>query len=67
MVKNNNEILQYDQVEEATVPRFATEEEILASFGYKQVLFVAYICQPTCILTPFLLALGNAQDNVYHF
>ncbi|KAG2234672.1 hypothetical protein INT48_005824 [Thamnidium elegans] len=35
MVKNNNEFLQYDP-EESTVPRFATEEEILASFGYKQ-------------------------------
>ncbi|KAI9480465.1 MAG: amino acid/polyamine transporter I [Benjaminiella poitrasii] len=27
---------QYDEVEEANVPRYATEEEILASFGYKQ-------------------------------
>lgn len=39
MVKNNNEFLQYDP-EESTVPRFATEEEILASFGYKQVIYI---------------------------
>lgn len=42
MVKNNNATLQHDQIEETTAPRFATEEEILASFGYKQVFFVAY-------------------------
>jgi hypothetical protein len=34
---NNNDLIQYDQVEEANAPRYATEEEILASFGYKQV------------------------------
>lgn len=40
MVKRNNVILQHDHTEETIVPRFATEEEILASFGYKQVLFL---------------------------
>lgn len=36
---SNNKIpVQCDQIEEAAnLPRFATEEEILASFGYKQV------------------------------
>lgn len=39
MVNNNQneDLVQYNQVEEAAnIPRFATEEEILASFGYKQ-------------------------------
>ncbi|KAG2207222.1 hypothetical protein INT47_012275 [Mucor saturninus] len=36
MVKINNATLQRDQVEDTAAPRFATEEEILASFGYKQ-------------------------------
>lgn len=54
MVKTDNEILSYDPVQEPNVPRFATEEEILASFGYKQVNFnVAYTCHSSqhCILT----------------
>ncbi|KAG1079572.1 hypothetical protein G6F42_023694 [Rhizopus arrhizus] len=35
---NNEDLVQYNQVEEAAanIPRFASEEEILASFGYKQ-------------------------------
>ncbi|KAI7893712.1 amino acid/polyamine transporter I [Mucor mucedo] len=36
MVKINNATLQRDQIEDTAAPRFATEEEILASFGYKQ-------------------------------
>jgi hypothetical protein len=33
----NEDFLQYNQIEAAAnIPRFATEEEILASFGYKQ-------------------------------
>ncbi|KAL0136402.1 amino acid permease-domain-containing protein [Mucor lusitanicus] len=35
---HDEDLVQYNQVEEAAanIPRFATEEEILASFGYKQ-------------------------------
>ncbi|KAI8884439.1 amino acid transporter [Backusella circina FSU 941] len=33
---NNNDLIEYNQVEEVNAPRYATEDEILASFGYKQ-------------------------------
>lgn len=62
MVKNNNEFLQYDP-EESTVPRFATEEEILASFGYKQVIYMLWLINVKKLSSHFFffgLFVGNA-------
>lgn len=57
MVNNNDDIVTYNKVEEATIPGFTTEEEILASFGYKQVdKMVAYTCQTRIEPLNFLIS-----------
>lgn len=54
---NNKNAVQCDQIEEAAnSPRFATEEEILASFGYKQVpRLVRFDGKSTCHLSYVLV------------